>query len=266
MNTIALNPFNIGRADIGAASSLININERIFVCCDDQYGLFELNSENGWIQRNWTQAPVLPDDHQERKKIKPDFESLVCSAHDKNKILLIASGSKKNRTQVLSFDLVTNQFSPVDMSELYKNLFNILPLINIEGAAIVGENYLFLNRGIKANVSSIISVDVNSLEIQSVTEIDFGSIGETNLHGSELCLFGDSLYAVAVAEASDNSYDDGEILGSSFIRICPKTLNILEQWQFDRPIKVEGLCRFQNKWLVATDPDGVGQSEFFTFS
>ena len=69
-----------------------------------------------------------------------------------------------------------------------------------------------------------------------------------------------------MAEASPNSYDDGEILGSAIFKISPVTFKILDRWQFDRAIKAEGLCRYENQWLVATDPDGVGVSEFYCFN
>jgi hypothetical protein len=90
----------------------------------------------------------------------------------------------------------------------------------------------------------------------------------TYLHGSELSLFEGALYALAVAEATANSYDDGEIRGSSLVKLSlepSEKFKVLEQWIFDRPVKLEGLCRWDNKWLVATDPDGNGLSEFYTF-
>lgn len=265
LKTIKLDPVSVRRPDISAASSLINFQNRVFVCCDDQYVLFELKSGQDWIQHCWTEAPHLPENHEERKKLKPDFEALLSSELDNNKILLIPSGSKSNRTKALEFDLSSNQFSLFDMSDFYKNLSIELPNINIEGAAAYEGNYLFLNRGIKSELSSIVNVDSKSFKINSITQIDFGPIGNIHFHGSELCIFQNNLFAVAVAEASENSYDDGEVLGSSFFKICLNTFTILDQWIFDKTIKVEGLCRWQDKWLVATDPDGNGCSEFFTF-
>ena len=140
--------------------------------------------------------------------------------------------------------------------------------VNIEGSIKIGSTYLFLNRGIGNKLSSIICVNSKSLTIDSIIDISFGTIGMTYLHGSELSFFDGSLYALAVAEATPNSYDDGEILGSSLFKLSlepSEKFKVLDKWIFDRPVKLEGLCRWQNKWLVATDPDGNGLSEFYTF-
>lgn len=264
MKTIKLNSLNLGNASISSASSLLNVDGRVFVCCDDQYALHELQ-DNEWIQHNWPEAPELPVDHAERKKFKPDFEALLGPIDDGKSILLIPSGSKGNRIKSLRFNLLDNSFTFCDLSEFFNDLSKEVDLINLEGSTIFDQNYLFMNRGIQDNRSSIVSVNPKSLSIQSVTRIDFGSLNDIGIHGSELCIYQDFLYALAVAEASPNSYDDGEILGSLLVKLSLETFQILDQWKFDRPIKAEGLCRWKNKWLMATDPDGVGVSEFFSF-
>lgn len=261
MKIINLKPLNINTTEINSASSLLNLGERIFTCCDDQYSLYELVGGN-WIQHCWSEAPKLPIEHEERKKLKPDFEALLLNHKT---ILMIPSGSKSNRTKVLQFNLVSNTFTALDLTDFFLRLGKVVPLINLEGAAHVGDQFLFLNRGVQSNPSSLISVNSKNFAINSVTQIDFGKIEDVHLHGSELCVFEDQLYALAVAENCDNSYDDGEIVGSALCKISLNNFKIEEQWLFDKKIKTEGLCRFQDEWLVATDPDGVGHSEFFTF-
>ena len=265
---IILNPILLMHPEINSASSLINLNQRVFLCCDDQYGLYELSPEGKWTHFIWDLAPELPIEHLELKKVKPDFEALLHSAIDQDTLFLIPSGSKLNRTKVLSFDLNSQQFKVQDFSILYKDLFTRASEVNIEGAVKFGDEYLFLNRGVQSQLSSIVSVNSKTLMIDSITDIDFGSIEMTYLHGSELSLFEGALYALAVAEATANSYDDGEIRGSSLVKLSlepSEKFKVLEQWIFDRPVKLEGLCRWDNKWLVATDPDGNGLSEFYTF-
>jgi hypothetical protein len=266
LKTIELTPLDLGRADINSASSLLNANGRIFTCCDDQYSLYELTDNQKWIKHHWADAPDLPTEPHARKKLKPDYEALLGPILHSKKILLIPSGSKSNRTLALEFDLESNSFRPLDMSSFFKNLGNQIQLINLEGAETYGENYLFLNRGIQADLSSIIMVNPKSFQIEQISKIDFGSIDGVHLHGSELCLFDGAIYILAVAEASPNSYDDGAIIGSSLLKMSLDTFQILDQWKFNRPVKLEGLCRWQNKWLVTTDPDGNGISEFSSFS
>jgi hypothetical protein len=268
LKTIDLTPLDIGLAVINSASSLLNVNGRIFACCDDQYSLYELINNQKWIKHQWADAPLLPSELTARKKLKPDFEALLgpMATPDNKKIILFPSGSKSNRTLALEFELESNSFSPLDMSSFFKNLGNQVTPVNVEGAEIFNGNYIFLNRGILSDLSSLIMVNPKSFQIQQISKIDFGSLDGVNLHGSELCLFEDVLYILSVAEASPNSYDDGAIIGSALHKISLDTFQIIDQWKFNRSVKLEGLCRWQDRWLVATDPDGNGWSEFFSFS
>jgi len=68
MKIIKLVPADLGRSDIKSASSLINVNNRIYVCCDDLYDLFELQSNNTWIQHKWAEAPTLPDSKEDDRR------------------------------------------------------------------------------------------------------------------------------------------------------------------------------------------------------
>ncbi len=169
-------PADLGRPDIRSASSLLNIHDRIFLCCDDLYDLFELQVDHCWIKHEWSDAPLLPTNNEERKKLKPDFEALLSVSFETEKILLIPSGSKPNRRMALEFDLNTNQFAPFLLTDLYLSFKKELDHINIEGTACHEENIFFLNRGVGAELSSLISVDAKSFRIKSITKIDFGLI------------------------------------------------------------------------------------------
>jgi len=263
---IKLVPADFGSPDIESASSLLSFNNRIFVCCDDLYELIELQNDNSWIKHKWNDAPPLPINKEERKKLKPDFEALLCLKEDSDKILLIPSGSKPNRTMGLEFNLKLNQFSQKSLTDLYLNFSKVLTQINIEGTTLYQDSYIFLNRGVGTELSSLVVVDAKTFRIELVKTIDFGAISGCPFHGSEMCIFKGKLFTVAVAEATENTYDDGEIMGSALFQICLSHFEILNQWMFDLPVKIEGLCRMQDKWLVATDPDGRGQGEFFTFN
>lgn len=268
MKTIKLNSLSINSSQINSASSLINIKNRIFACCDDQYALYEFKEDCNWIQHSWKEAPLLPLDPIERKKIKPDFEALLGPVINGHSLLVIPSGSKKNRIKALVFDLVSNQFSLLDLSNLFNNLIKKIELINIEGAVIFEDKYYFMNRGVREKHSSLVCLNPFTSAVDSVSEIDFGLVNGVNLHGSELCFFDSFLYVLAVAENTSNSYDDGKIVGSALFKLTCKSYNkfiIIDRWDFDKPVKLEGLCRWNDSWLVATDPDGSGLSEFFNF-
>lgn len=261
MKTINLHPLNMKHPNLGAVSSLLNLGERIFATCDDQYTLYEWQ-KGKWQNYHWPLAPELPTEASVRKKFKPDFEVLL--EIDSKTLMMFPSGSKSNRTQALQFDLDNHQFTLVDLSDFFSRLELRIPLINIEGGVKLQDHFILLNRGVGQNPSSLIKVQAKTFVIETVVDINFGTLNGTALHGSELCLFQNEIYALAVAEASDNSYDDGEILGSAWCKVTAEGF-IQEQHFFDLKIKTEGLCRYEDQWLVATDPDGVGLSQFFTF-
>ena len=266
MKTIKLEKLDLSHESITSASALINLQKKIFLCCDDQYGIFELYQGNQWIHHEWPEAPVLPEDHQERKKLKPDFEALLKKHGSDDTIMLIPSGSTDKRTKILEFNLSNHQFSQIDMSFFYQRLSNKLNHVNIEGAVVHQSHYLFLNRGVKKELSSILRINPDNFEIETITPIEFGSINNVSLHGSELYIFNNHLFAVAVAEATENAYDDGKVLGSHFFQINLENFLIEKQWRFNESIKIEGLCRHQDKWLITTDPDGLGHSDYFSFN
>jgi len=266
MNIIKLIAYNIKDSAIAAASSLLIFGEKLYLCCDDQYTLFELDSNNLWHKHHWADAPILPTKSEERKKLKPDYEVLMNSYTNSSSLILFPSGSKDNRTLALEYDLALKSFRSIDLTNFFLELREREKLINIEGGILLNDHFLLLNRGIGDHLSSLISVDAKNFIPIFNQNIDFGKFKDGYLHGSELYLYDGHLYALAVAEKSTNSYDDGEILGSGIFKISLNKFEILEAWHFDRPIKAEGLCRFRGKWLIATDPDGEGLSEFFQFN
>ncbi len=263
MKPLRLTNLKINAPQINSASSLLDLEGRVFVCCDDQYCLYELQNGKEWVQHNWTEAPPLPADYLERKKLKPDFEALLSSAEDKNKLLLIPSGSKSNRTLALEFDLCTHAFRPLDLGYFFQQLGNRLEQTNLEGAVLYQDKYLFLNRGVESSPSSIVVVDAKTFSILEVRPIEFGELAGVALHGSELCLFEGALYTLAVAENTKNSFDDGLVLGSALFRMNIDDFKIIDGWSLGPDLKTEGLCRFNGKWMVTTDPDGKGISQFF---
>ena len=73
MKIIKLNLSIFNSSQINSASSLLNIDNRVFSCCDDQFALYELKDDHCWIQHCWKNAPLLSLDPMERKKNKTRF-------------------------------------------------------------------------------------------------------------------------------------------------------------------------------------------------
>lgn len=246
---------NLSNSQITAASSLLNIGGRIFVCSDDQYSIYEY-TDHGWKKFHWNEKPNGPL----QKKLKPDFEALI--QVDAETILMMPSGSKTNRTEVIYFNINKHSFTSLDLS----HFFSKIPSINLEGGAKIGEHLILMNRGVRNQPSSLITAHAQTFSILNIVNIDFGDIGGQPLHGSELCMDEGQLFSLAVAEDSDNSYDDGEILGSVLCQIDWMSGKVVSRQIFPFKIKTEGLCPYKNEWLVVTDPDGTGISEFYQVS
>lgn len=270
MKTLRLEPLSLASVEITAASSLINVNGRIFLCSDDSYEIQELGPSSSagpgqWLKHKWRGSPLLSIEPVDLKKVKPDFESML--KLDEHNILVLPSGSRPNRTKAMVFNISTGEFSLRDLSEFFAHLGDRVAKVNIEGALKTPGKIILMNRGVKSHPSSMICVDDKTWKIYMIMDIDFGRVDGIALHGSELCLWDDNLYALLVAEDADNSYDDGQILGSALVKMSVDDFQVNDQWQFDGGTKMEGLCRFHNeRWLVVTDPDGKGQSEFYSFS
>lgn len=264
-NKIPLIKINLEDSRIGSASSLLNIDGIIFLCCDDQYGIYQNDKLPEWNYLSWSEAPQLPTDKIELKKVKPDFEVLIGPINNEE-ILLMPSGSKENRSIALLYNINMSKFIKKDLRSFFNALREKIEFINIEGGVIYKDTIILLNRGVQKNLSSMVILQKETMEILKIIPLNFGEINSINLHGSELCIYNDFIYALAVGENSDNSYDDGEIAGSGLFKFSLNTFELVEHWIFDLKAKTEGLCRFNNEWLVVTDPDGMGLSEFYTFT
>lgn len=272
-----------GLGHLSAASGLVRVRQRLYVVADDELhlGIFDVpTNPMGSLLR--LLDGDLPQDKGKRKKAKPDFESLVhlpplpgCPA---GALLALGSGSKPNRETgvLIALDVQgapNGRMATVDLAALYAPLRKRFVDLNIEGALLVSGELLLLQRGNQGHVlNACIRFDWNQMEpwlagvqtqvpaAKSVQLLELGSVGDVPLGFTDgAALHGGAWAFSAVAESTDNSYEDGLCVGSAIGTVGAdgslQSLHLLE----GAP-KVEGLAvvaEAGGDWVctLVTDPD-----------
>lgn len=283
-----------GQAHLSAASGLVRLRQRLYVVADDELhlGVFEEQAAPGAAGTDCAPGTLvrllegdLPRDKGQRKKAKPDLETLAqlpplpgCPA---GALLALGSGSKPQReTGVLvGLDvqgIPNGRMARVDLAPLYAPLRKRFDDLNIEGAFMLSGDFLLLHRGNKGDArSACIRFDWNliapwlaglqtkppsakSVQLMVLGDVDGVPLGFTD----GTALRGGAWAFCAVAENTDNSYHDGCCVGSAIGIVAPdgqlRQLQLLE----GAP-KVEGLTAqvlgtgLDSEWVftLVTDPD-----------
>lgn len=216
----------------------------------------------------------LPNDEQERKRLKPDLESLALLPFKTHGALLaLGSGSSRLRERA-----VLQPLSPtgepvgkptlIDLSPLYRSLpYNSL---NIEGVACHGNRLWLAQRGNSAEgQNALIRLDLAAclhaaLEQQPWSErlicdiipISLGCLKGVPLTLTDLSPYGlDHLLFSAAAEDTDDPYHDGAVVGSVLGSFNIETQKLKLQ-PIDGPWKIEGIEAIgHSEVLMVTDGD-----------
>ncbi len=276
-------PSAAGRpAFLSAASGLVCIHDFIYVVADDELdlGVFRAQtSEPGLLMPIF--AGTLPLDAAERKKQKPDFEALVhlpaFGNHTHGALLALGSGSKRTRRMgaLVALDstgAVHGSPHIVDLSPILSPLNEQFVALNIEGAIIVGDEFLLLQRGNRNDaVNAIIRFSLNdifgilrkgthaALVPHSTTAIDLGDVGGVPLSFTDAAALPDGgMVFSAVAEDTDNSYDDGPCVGAA-VGIIDSKGKLQSVQRLHYPYKIEGIAARVDSdaihLLLVTDAD-----------
>ena len=270
-----------GQAYLSAASGLVRVRQRFFVVADDELhmGVFEEDAAPGALVR--LLEGDLPRDKGKRKKAKPDLETLAqlpplpgCPA---GALLALGSGSKPQReTGVLAgldvHGAPSGRMASVDLEPLYAPLRKRFDDLNIEGAFVLSADLLLLHRGNKGDArSACIRFDWNLIapwlaglqpkppSAKSVQLMQLGDVGGVPLGLTDgTALQGGAWAFSAVAESTDNSFQDGACVGSAIGIVAPDGQIRHLQLLAGAP-KVEGLVvQVQaDEWVftLVTDPD-----------
>jgi hypothetical protein len=240
-----------------AASGLVLREGSAFVVSDDglYLGEFRLDASKGVDRTRRLFAGVLPTEAAERKRVKPDFETLfeLTVGPGERPLLAVPSGSKSNRVRGAA--VFSNRIQEVDFSELYARIVVSVTSLNVEGAIELRDSIYLFHRGNSAgSENAIIRLD----RIEFVDDLGRGKITARCLRGilpiqlGEIdgvrLTFGDAavdplgrVWFLASAEATEDAYLDGEFRGAILGRFDASLDRIRETHRIGILAKPEGL-------------------------
>ena len=242
------------REHITAASGLARAGHNLYVVADDRHSLavFDLRSgEPGRVVPLGTDAGALA------KPLKPDLEAVTVVPE--GGLLVLGSGSTARRRSGVLWPLdddggLTGEPRRVDLGPLYDRLAGELLDLNIEGAAASGDRLLLFQRGNgPGGVNAVITLDLSRGmspgAVESIERHDLGDVGGVRLAFTDACADGDEILFTAVAEAGEDTYEDGALAGA-VVGVLGGATELVEP-----PVKVEGIEVVPGGLLLVADPD-----------
>jgi hypothetical protein len=240
---------------ITSASGLCVLGDTLYLVADDDNALFSW--KNGKCRRLTRVSGELPEDPVERKKVKPDFESLTNLG---STLILLPSFSKPHRNQVILVESKTFQAQVKALPRVERYLAKNVPDLNLEGAFIKDDLIYFLQRGNGENgQNALICLDHEAFFSDQVKDfkvvpVNLGKSKSSPLAFTDSFLDGDRILFLAVAEETTSTYDDGEFKGA-ILGVLDLQGNLKGTHTLHVPHKPEGLVRLGNKLYVVTDAD-----------
>ena len=233
-------PSHPGRAShVSAASGVVQRGDFAYVIGDDELFLAVFRVSDaapGRLRR--VLDGQLPLGSDARKQAKPDLEVLTAlppfRRHPHGALLGLGSGSTPNRDRGFVWGLAPDgsldgEPYELDLGPLYTQLRERLDELNIEGAAVMGDAFWLLQRGnsdLGANVVTELALDevleavagdgtLAAAELLGLRSYDLGRLGDARLTFSDASPLDDELMVfTASAEATSDTYSDGQIVGS----------------------------------------------------
>lgn len=270
--------------DLAAASGLVRLHGHFFVVGDDDLHLHAY-PDQGPARRFPLRSGELPRDPAARKRSKPDFEALCAWPGDH--LLALGSGSTAaRRSGVLvhvSPDMSSVTCTEFSLAPLHEALAARVPALNLEGAALWGDDLVLLQRGNGVgNLSALIRLDRAGVAaalrtgaawtaelVRDVTPLELGAAGDTAYAPTDATPLPDGGLLLAVAaEASADTYADGVCRGSALVRLDPPH-RIAWLRALPGDAKIEGICLTPEDGrvrlhLVADPDDPNARSPLFT--
>lgn len=262
--------------DLAAASGLVRLRGRSLIVGDDDLALHVV-PDDGPAARLPLRPGALPRDPAARKRVKPDFEALCPWPAPAPTLLVLGSGSTPARTTgvlvLLSEDMSSATCSEFSLAPLYADLAARVPELNIEGAAAWDGDLVLVQRGNGVgNRSALVRLDRagvagalrtaaawTSALVRELAVLDLGDIAGVPYSATDATVLPDgALLLSAAAEASADTYRDGECLGSALVRVDPPARL---RWRTALPgrAKIEGIAATPEADLVrlhlVADPD-----------
>lgn len=250
-------PLASGNRFLAAASGLAKIGETCCVIGDDEahLALFHLAGDApGTLLR--LLPGKLPRKKKKRKAVKPDFEILF--ALPDNRLCALGSGSTEKRMRAAIINPTDETVVVRDIHLLFAALAPLVTEINLEGAVLIGERLLLFNRGNLANPGNAVFETTlaaitggDDFTVALAASLTLPMVGNAPLTVTDACALGDGhILLSAVAEVTDDSYADGDILGAAIVRLSPD-LAIVAVEPIEPVVKIEGIWAERSSTSIA---------------
>ncbi len=244
---------------ISAASGLILKNEQFYVIADDELFAVALDKKDFETAKTIPLfSGALSEELKLRKQQKPDLECIV--ELPSGDILCIPSGSELNRHQGVLISGVDSSVKSISFKSLYSELRKSFSELNIEGAVIVDQWLRLFQRGNgKKNQNGTVDINFQDLLMGKVTisfvkHMELGKHNGANLSFTDATLHNNKIYFLAVAEACESTYLDGEFKGSA-LGLMDLKGKIIGMELLNLKNKPEGLCTDNDSFYIVTDDD-----------
>jgi hypothetical protein len=260
-------------AHVRAASGLAVVGGRLAVIQDDTAFI-------GYVAHGEVSAFALPRGVGGRRRFevglgnkmdKLDLEACVAVGSE---LWAFGSGSAPAREKiaVVEYSVRLHEAAP-----LYRRIRDAVGgEINIEGAAIVGDELWLFHRGNtgaadrgpavvrfdRGRVARWLTAEGALPEVAKTTRYDLGNAGGCRLGFTDAVESDGRVFYLAAAEASDNAIDDGAVLAAQLGVIDGDDVRACELVIDGAPAKAEGLAfdpaNPRHGW-IAIDPDDVDE-------
>ena len=226
-----------GQPHFSAASGLVCAHGRAYVISDEEHHLAVFSDLHSPGTLHRILPGDLPHSKKARKRLKPDLEALLLlpafngSAH--SALVAFGSGSRPNRDLGVVIPLSargepSTRVQRFDLKPLYEPLREALGEINIEGAMLLGDELVLLNRAVTGRsknaaahyrvsaLRAVIEGRRRQVAPRLVRTYRLGSIDGIELGFTDgVALPGGGWVFCAAAENTADSYADGPCRGAA---------------------------------------------------
>lgn len=270
---------------VEAASGLAILDGTVYVIADDEVYLAifrNMGTDKGETIR--LLDVEVSRDRKERKKHKPDLESLTplqpFGEYAHGGLIALGSGSAAERHwaafAALDGSGGVSSVLQLDAGPLMKELDRRVPKLNLEGTAVTGDSFRILQRGNDPEATNAhIDLDLQGILdavsttsalsgelVKNVKEHDLGQIRGTKLCFSDADTLEDGRIVFSASAESTGEGIDGQPMGTSIGVMSPDG-DILAMEPIELETKVEGLAAKNEEGAIAaymvTDNDDPEQ-------
>ncbi len=241
---------------LAAASGLVLTDETFSVIADDEFTLlrFTLDGKTETVQ---IFPGNLPEEEKERKKVKPDFETMI--GFPDQSVLILPSGSKPNR-MIGAFVGIDNKVREIKLTNIYSELLKRFPELNIEGSVLFETTVRLFQRGNGSlHQNAIIDIPMMNLFNDTwrgalIRDVQLGTLNDVPLSFTDASFSKGLIWFLAVAERTESTYLDGEFAGA-VLGAMDLEGNVHFKEELEIKQKPEGLVVKEKDFYIVTDAD-----------